>query len=101
LLLAMFPTALARLLVFAGLRRLGGVQTSLLSVAELIVAVVTAFLVLGDRLTSQQWVGAGLFALSLMLVSRDTDLQATDAQTEWWDSLFSESPTQPDQDTAR
>lgn len=100
-LLALFPTALARLLVFAGLRRLGGVQTSLLSVAELVVAVVTAFLVLGDRLTPQQWIGAGLFTVSLVLVSRDTDLSAIDTQAEWWDSLFPESSTQLDTETER
>ena len=48
LLLAIFPTALARLLVFAGLRRLGGVQTSLLGIAELLVAVALAFLLFGE-----------------------------------------------------
>ena len=45
-LLAIFPTALARLLVFAGLKRLGGFQTSLLSIAEVLVAVSAAFSVI-------------------------------------------------------
>ncbi len=92
-LLAVFPTALARLLVFAGLRRLGGFQTSLLGVMELVVAVLTAFLFLGDRLTLQQWIGAGVFAVSLVLISRDTDLHVSDAQADWWDRLFPDSPS--------
>jgi drug/metabolite transporter (DMT)-like permease len=89
-LLALFPTALARLLVFAGLRRLGGFQTTLLGVAELVVAVLGAFLFLGERLTIQQWLGAGLFAISLVLLSRDTGLRITDTEAELWESLFPE-----------
>ena len=94
LLLAIFPTALARLLVFAGLRRLGGVQTSLLGLAELLVAVTLAFLLFGESFTLQQWIGAGLFVASILLIGRDTGLQIADEET-WWQSLFPDEPPEP------
>lgn len=91
LLLAILPTALARLLVFFGLRRLGGVQASLLGVAEVLVALTFAFLLLEERFTVQQWVGAGLFLISVLLIGRDTGLQIADEES-WWRSLFPDEP---------
>lgn len=92
ILLALFPTALARLLVFAGLKHLGGVQTSLLSIAEVLVAVAAAFLVLGESFTAQQWIGAVLFVISILLIGRDTGLEFADEEA-WWRTLFDdESP---------
>jgi drug/metabolite transporter (DMT)-like permease len=95
LLVAIFPTALARLLVFSGLRRLGGVQTVLLSMAEPLVAVVLAFALLGESFTPQQWIGAALFVASVLLIRRDTGLQMADEET-WWQSLFPDTPPQED-----
>ena len=89
LLVALFPTALARLLVFAGLRRIGGMQTALLALAEPLVAVVLAFALLGESFTVQQWIGASLFLVSVLLIRRDTGLQIADEDT-WWLSLFPE-----------
>ncbi len=91
LLVAIFPTALARLLVFAGLQRLGGVQTALLSIAEPVVSVALAFILLGESFTLQQWIGAALFLASVILIRRDTGLQVADEET-WWRSLFPEDP---------
>lgn len=93
LLLAIFPTALARLLVFAGLWRLGGIQTSLLGIAEVLVAVAAAFAVLGESFTLQQWLGSGLFAVSVLLIARDTGVQIADEES-WWRSLFPETDAQ-------
>jgi drug/metabolite transporter (DMT)-like permease len=90
LLLAILPTALARLLVFSGLRRLGGVQTALLSLAEPLVAVILAFVLLGESFTPQQWVGVAVFAASMLLIRRDMGLQVADEEA-WWQSLFPES----------
>jgi drug/metabolite transporter (DMT)-like permease len=90
LLVAIFPTALARLLVFAGLRRLGGVQTALLGIAEPFVAVLLAFVLLGESFTIVQWIGAVTFAASVLLIRRDTGLQIADEDT-WWQSLFPET----------
>lgn len=93
LLVAIFPTALARLLVFAGVRRIGGAQTALLSMAEPLVAVILAFVLLGERFTPQQWIGAGLFLISVLLIRRDTGLQIADEET-WWRSLFPDDATE-------
>jgi drug/metabolite transporter (DMT)-like permease len=95
LLVAIFPTALARLLVFAGLRYIGGAQTALLGIAEPLVAVVLAFVVLGESFTMQQWIGAGLFAVSVLLIRRDTGMQIADEET-WWQSLFPDVTIQGD-----
>jgi drug/metabolite transporter (DMT)-like permease len=90
LLVSIFPTALARLLVFAGLRRIGGMQTALLALAEPLVAVVLAFALLGESFTAQQWIGVCLFLVSILLIRRDTGLQIADEDT-WWLSLFPEA----------
>jgi drug/metabolite transporter (DMT)-like permease len=82
LLLALIPTALARLLVFAGLRRLGGVQTSLLGVAELLVALLLAYLLLGERLSLWQWIGGGLLVTSVLLLGRESSLEVS------WEELL-------------
>ncbi len=64
-------TALSRLLMFAGLSRLGGVQTALLGISELVTSLLVAFVVLGERLTPAQWVGAAVIVSSAVLVSRE------------------------------
>lgn len=72
--LTVFPTILARMLMFAGLQTLGGVQTSLLGLAELLVALLVAFFWLGERLTLLQWLGGLLLIGSVMLGRRESDL---------------------------
>jgi drug/metabolite transporter (DMT)-like permease len=98
-LLAIFPTALARLLVFAGLRHIGGAQTVLLGMAEPLVAVVLSFALLGESFSTLQWLGAALFVFSVLLIQRDTGLQIADEET-WWQSLFPESTIEDDDLTA-
>ena len=75
-------TILARLLVFAGLRNLGGAQTSLLGLAELLVALLIAFFLLGERMTPWQWLGGGLLMASMVLGSRESNLEVS------WDDLL-------------
>jgi drug/metabolite transporter (DMT)-like permease len=82
LLLGLIPTALARLLVFTGLRQLGGVQTSLLGVAELLVALLLAYLLLGERLSVWQWIGSGLLVTSVLLIGRESSLEVS------WEELL-------------
>jgi uncharacterized membrane protein len=68
-------TALSRLSMFSGVKFLGGLQTAILAIAEIGVALALAFLVLGERLTTEQWLGVGLLVSSLLLV-RASDLTA-------------------------
>ena len=95
LVLAIFPTALARLLVFAGVQRIGGAQTALLSIAEPLVVVVLAFFLLDETFTLQQWIGVGLFLVSVLLIRRDTGIQIEDEEA-WWRSLFPEDAIEED-----
>jgi drug/metabolite transporter (DMT)-like permease len=82
--LTILPTILARLLVFAGLRSLGGAQTSILGLSELLVALFIAFLVLGERLSLRQWLGAVLLVSSILLGGQESTLDVS------WDELLRE-----------
>jgi len=64
-------TFLSRLALFAGVKRIGGLQTSLLGLAELLVAVVLAHLWLRESLSASQWAGAALLAGALLLAVLD------------------------------
>ncbi|PJF20876.1 MAG: hypothetical protein CUN56_13965 [Phototrophicales bacterium] len=61
-------TALSRLAMFAGVKFMGGMQTAVLAITEIGVALTLAFLLLGDRLTVAQWVGVGILFLSILLI---------------------------------
>jgi drug/metabolite transporter (DMT)-like permease len=60
-------TALSRLTLFAGVKNLGSLQTTLLAITELAVAVTLSFVFLDERFTSMQWLGVATFVLSLLL----------------------------------
>ncbi|MFZ4826410.1 MAG: DMT family transporter [Phototrophicaceae bacterium] len=66
-------TALARLMLFAGVKLLGGFQTAVTALGEIAVALLMAFFILDDRLTLFQWVGVGFMVLSIGMV-RANDL---------------------------
>ena len=61
-------TFLSRLTLFLGVKHLGGMQTALLGLGELLVTVGLAHLWLGESLTTRQWLGAILLVVTLMLV---------------------------------
>jgi drug/metabolite transporter (DMT)-like permease len=64
-----FTTALSRLTLFSGVKNLGGLQTSLLAITEIAVAIGGSFLFLGESLTTIQWLGVAAFVVSLLLRS--------------------------------
>jgi drug/metabolite transporter (DMT)-like permease len=66
-------TALSRLAMFAGVKFLGGMQTAILAVTEIAVALTLAFFILEERLTGLQWLGVALLALCILLI-RQRDL---------------------------
>ena len=64
-------TALSRLLMFTGLGRLGSAQAALLGIMELVTTLLVAFAVLSERLSTLQWIGAAILAMSVLLMQRE------------------------------
>jgi len=64
-------TFVSRITLFMGVKHLGGLQTAILGLGELIVTVALAHWWLGESLTPVQWAGAGLLILSMFLVGFD------------------------------
>ena len=78
-------TALSRLAMFSALRRVGSIETSLGGVLELLVSLMLAFLLLGERLTLVQWVGGVLLVTGMVLMARDPGMQLAEGNEplEW------------------
>jgi drug/metabolite transporter (DMT)-like permease len=64
-------TFLSRLALFLGVKHLGGMQTALLGLGELLVTVLVGHWWLHDTLSPLQWIGAAGLIASLLLVSKD------------------------------
>jgi drug/metabolite transporter (DMT)-like permease len=73
ILLLAITTALSRLALFSGVKIFGSLQTAVLALTEIGVALALAFIVLGDRLTPAQIIGVGFLATSILLI-RPRDL---------------------------
>ncbi len=76
-------TFVSRLMLFLGVKHLGGMQTALLGLSELLVAVFFAHLWLGERLSLPQWAGASLLILSLMLVTYEKPIPRRESAASW------------------
>ena len=78
-------TALSRLAMFSALQRVGGVETALFGLLELVVSLMLAFVLLGERLTMVQWAGAALLVISLALMVRDPGMRLAEGNVplEW------------------
>lgn len=76
-------TFLSRLTLFLGVKHLGGMQTAILGLSELVVTVVFAHLVLAERLTALQWVGMALLVLILLLVRGEKAPAKRDMSRGW------------------
>lgn len=61
-------TFLARLTLFFGVKHLGGMQTALLGLMELLVTLGLSIVWLKESLTGSQWLGAAILCLSTLLV---------------------------------
>ncbi|MGB2895888.1 MAG: DMT family transporter [Anaerolineales bacterium] len=64
-------TFLSRLTLFAGVQLIGGIQTSLFGLAELLVTVSLAYVILSETLSSLQWIGAVVLITALLLAAID------------------------------
>ncbi|OGO15956.1 MAG: hypothetical protein A2Y93_14540 [Chloroflexi bacterium RBG_13_68_17] len=92
-------TFLSRLALFAGVKHIGGMQTALLGLAELLVTIVLAHVWLGERLTPVQWSGAGLLVGALLLAGFDRRRGSNPRGRGWLRWLGppsrAEAPTRP------
>ena len=61
-------TFFSRLTLFLGVKHIGGMQTALLGLGELLVAILFSHLWLDERLSIFQWIGMGGLGLSLLMV---------------------------------
>ena len=61
-------TFISRLMLFLGVKNIGGMQTALLGLAELLVAIFFSYILLGETLTGWQWGGTAGLGVSLLLV---------------------------------
>ncbi len=61
----------SRLTLFLGVKHLGGVQTALLGLGELLVTIFFSYVLLGERLSVLQWMGVIILVISLILVRFD------------------------------
>jgi drug/metabolite transporter (DMT)-like permease len=61
-------TFASRLLLFLGVKHIGGIQTALLGLGELLVAILFSHILLNESLTLLQWLGALGLGGSLLLV---------------------------------
>ena len=78
-----FATLASRLMLFMGIKRLGGVQAVLLTLSELLITVVGANLILGELLSPPQWLGAILLGLSVLLVLSERGLGVRHDPKPW------------------
>jgi len=63
-----FVTLFSRIALFQGVKKIGGMQTALLGLAELLIAILFSRLLLGENLSLSQWLGAIGLGFSLTLV---------------------------------
>lgn len=61
-------TFFSRLMLFLGIKHIGGMQTALLGLGELLVAILFSHLLLKETLTNIQWAGMAGLGISLLLV---------------------------------
>jgi drug/metabolite transporter (DMT)-like permease len=63
-----FVTMFSRIALFLGVKKIGGMQTALLGLAELLIAIIFSHIWLGENLSLLQWLGAAGLGCSLVLV---------------------------------
>ncbi|HNT22955.1 MAG TPA: DMT family transporter [Anaerolineales bacterium] len=77
-------TFLSRLTLFLGVKNLGGLQTALLGLSELLVTLAVSHLWLGERLSLAQWLGAGLLLFSIVLVAKEKPTRPSSGGGKSW-----------------
>jgi drug/metabolite transporter (DMT)-like permease len=85
-------TFFSRLTLFLGVKHLGGMQTALLGLSEIIITLFFAHVWLGERLNFAQWIGAILMITSLLLVIIDKRPTKNRGATGWLSWLRPPAP---------
>jgi drug/metabolite transporter (DMT)-like permease len=76
-------TFLSRLTLFTGVKHIGGSQTALIGLGELVIAILLAHILLQDRLELTQWLGVMLLVFILLLVKFDKTTIKKPAARGW------------------
>jgi drug/metabolite transporter (DMT)-like permease len=79
-----FVTVFSRVALFLGVKKIGGMQTALLGLAELLVAILFSHLLLSEDLTVTQWLGALGLGVSLVLVMYEKPATPAPAARTGW-----------------
>ena len=79
-----FVTIFSRVALFLGVKKIGGMQTALLGLAELLIAIFFSSLLLGENLALTQWLGALGLAVSLVLVMYEKPAPLAPAAKTGW-----------------
>ncbi len=87
-------TFVSRLTLFLGVKHLGGMQTALIGLGELLVTVWGAHLLLREHLTVLQWIGAILLMVNILLTS--IDRKPPRSPSRGWLRWISPPPLPPD-----
>jgi len=87
-------TFFSRLTLFMGVKHLGGMQTALLGLSEILVTISLSQIWLKEKFVWIQWLGAGLLLTSIFLVTWDKT-QPPRSKKGGWFSWFSAPPTAP------
>jgi drug/metabolite transporter (DMT)-like permease len=79
-----FVTIFSRIALFLGVKKIGGMQTALLGLAELLIAIIFSRIWLGENLTLLQWIGAAGLGFSLILVMFENSAPPTHSGKTGW-----------------
>ncbi len=79
-----FVTVFSRIALFLGVKKIGGMQTALLGLAELLIAIVFSNILLGESLSLLQWMGALGLSVSLILVMYEQNPPPTHSGRTGW-----------------
>lgn len=93
-------TFLSRLTLFLGVKHLGGMQTAMLGLTELLITISFSYILLGERLSIYQWMGLSLLAIILALVVLEKPAPKKEGSGGWLSWLVppraqSDVPWQP------
>ena len=89
-------TFLSRLALFFGIKKIGGMQTALLGLAELLITILFSYYWLHESLNLAQWLGALGLAVSLLLVRAEPQPDEKQSPGGWFSWIRSPAASPKD-----